>query len=298
MEWHRVFRVCAWTPPLGTAVLCLLCGSCGAPAADGEGSRTPQAARSCGAPAETQQHQATWEQVQLVVKARASQRAMDAAVACETARGLVTQCPGWDPGTGAAQRVACQVALAEDMDALEESLIMTLNPSPLTEPLEGDPWVSAGPRSFAASLARFETLAPHTPDETKVLAAAQLLRKDSLRYGNDVQRLHSTCADIDELEKAMGAVGAFTAQRYERTVEIRRNTEVELRQRRVRAVVAKEYAVADTTAAMREDLALARKLSSELRCYSAEAAKGADDDIAKWVTKVEAAGAARKPPSR
>ncbi len=295
MEWHSPFRIRAWTPPLGAAVLCVLCGSCGAPAADGEGARTPQAARSCGAPEETQRRQVTWEHVQEVVKARASQRAMDAAVACETARAFLTECPGWDLGTAAAQRVSCLVALTEDMDALEESLIMTLNPSPLTDPLDGDPWVSAGPRTFAASLARFETLAPHTPDETKVLASAQGLRKDSLRYGNDVQRLHSTCADIDELEKAMHAVGAFTAQRYERTVEIRRNTEVELRQRRVRAVVAKEYAVPDAAAAMREDLELARKVASELRCYSAEAAKSADDDIAKWVAKVDAA---RKPSPR
>lgn len=298
MEWLRAFSVRTWPLPLATTAVCVLCGSCGAPAAEGDGARAPQAARSCGAAAETQKREVAWGQLQAVVRAHASQRAMDAAVACETARGLLLQCPGWDPSTGATQRAACQIALAEDMNELEESLVMTLNPSPLTEPLEGDPWISGAPRTFAASLARFEALAPHSPEEAKVLAAAQGLRRDSLRYGSDVQRLHSSCADIDELEQAMRAVGPFTAQRYERTVEIRRNTEVELRQRRVRAVLAKEYPAADAATAMRDDLELARKLASDLHCYSAEASKLADADIARWVAKVETEVAARKHPPR
>jgi hypothetical protein len=157
--------------------------------------------------------------------------------------------------------------------------------------VEGDPW--AGPRTFASSLARFQSLASPAPEDAKLLATAQALMRDSLRFDSDSERLHSSCADIAELDQAMHAVGEFTAQRFLRVIAIRRNTEIELGQRRLHAMTSKEYSPADAAAVVQKDLETAHKMPSEMQCYDPVVAKQADADVAKWSAKVEADLAAR-----
>jgi hypothetical protein len=190
-----------------------------------------------------------------------------------------------------ADRNACRSALAEDTDALEESLIMTLKASGIA-PLQGDPW--SGPRTFASSLARFQTFASPSPEDVKLVSAAQELMRDSLRFDADTDRLHSSCADIAELEKGMHAVGAFTAQRFQRVIAVRRNTEIELAQRRIHSITAKEYAAGDAAASVQKDVETAHKMLAELQCYDAAVAKIADADLSRWSSKVEADLAAKK----
>lgn len=192
-----------------------------------------------------------------------------------------------------ADLAACRAALVEDMSALEETLTMTLKTSELAA-VQGDPW--AGPRTFASSLARFQSLASPAADDAKLLAAAQEMMRDSLRFDQDSEQLHSSCADIAELEKAMHAVGEFTAQRYKRMIAIRRNTEIELGRRRLHAMTSKEYSAADAPAAVQKDLDTAHKMPTEIECYDAELAKQASTDVTKWSAKVEADLAARKKP--
>lgn len=192
-----------------------------------------------------------------------------------------------------ADLVACRAALSEDMSALEETLTMTLKGSELTA-VAGDPW--AGPRTFASSLARLQSLASSAPEDVKLLAAAEGMMRDSLRFDSDVERLHSSCADIAELEKAMHAVGEFTAQRFLRIIAVRRNTEIELGQRRIHAMTSKEYSVSDPPAAVQKDLETAHKMPTEMKCYDPAVAKQADADITKWSARVEADLAARKSP--
>ncbi len=186
---------------------------------------------------------------------------------------------------------ACRAALIEDMSALEETLTMTLKASELA-PVQGDPWTA--PRTFASSLARLQALASSAPDDVKLLAAAQNMMRDSLRFDADVERLHSSCADIAELDKGMHAVGEFTAQRFLRIIAVRRNTEIELGQRRIHAMTSKEYSASDAPAAVQKDLETAHKMPSEMQCYDPAVAKQADADITKWSGKVEADLAARK----
>ena len=190
-----------------------------------------------------------------------------------------------------ADRNACRLALTEDKDALEESLIMTLKASELA-PLQGDPW--SGPRTFASSLARFQSFASPSPEDVKLIGASQELMRDSLRFDADTDRLHSSCADIAELEKAMHAVGAFTAQRFQRVIAVRRNTEIELGQRRIHALTAKEYSADDAAATVQKDLEAAHKMLAEMQCYNAAIAKVVDADVTRWGAKVEAELAARK----
>ena len=140
----------------------------------------------------------------------------------------------------------------------------------------------------------FRTLS--SAEDTKLLAAAQAMMRDSLRFDADVERLHSSCADIAELEKGMRAVGEFTAQRFQRIIAIRRSAEVELGQRRLHAMTSKEYSAADAATAVQKDLDTAHKMPTDLQCYDAEVAKLADADVTKWSAKVEADLAARKKP--
>ncbi len=190
-----------------------------------------------------------------------------------------------------ADRSACRSALIEDKDALEESLIMTLKASGL-EPLQGDLW--AGPRSFASSLARLQSFASPSREDVKLIGAAQELMRDSLRFDADTDRLHSSCADIAELEKAMHAVGAFTAQRFQRVIAVRRNTAIELGQRRIHAMTSKEYSADEAAATVQRDLEIAHTMPAQMQCYDAAIAKLADADVTRWSTKVEADLAARK----
>ncbi|MEO6418894.1 MAG: hypothetical protein ABIP39_05775 [Polyangiaceae bacterium] len=179
------------------------------------------------------------------------------------------------------------------MSALEDTLTVTLKTSELA-PLEGDPW--AGPRTFASSLARFQSLASPAPEDAKLLASAQGMMRDSLRFDLDSERLHSSCADILELERSMHAVGEFTAQRYTRLIAVRRNTEIELGRRRLHAMTSKEYTAADAPAVVQKDLETAHKMPTEIECYDAALAKEASTDVTKWSAKVEADLAARKKP--